>query len=234
MALHLIQRSMFDAAALVSQHKLDEASELLGGIIAALFETRNMLVTCPEGLNSFEATRANELTFIPISKEFLIARPDWDDEFFAFPFAFVDSNFANHWTTPFINEQIVSTCAAACLFNLGLCSHMETKYNAEHCAVTLRDARTFYENAWIILKRFSGDSTPRGNSITYLLMALCTNLSKCCYDLGELDSSNQWQESLLELLTFCWHQEDNSALELHNFFLLTSAINAGYFAAGAA
>ncbi|KAL7562590.1 hypothetical protein ACA910_015461 [Epithemia clementina (nom. ined.)] len=242
----------------MSQNKLFQASELLGWIVAALVETHSAAAYHQQvgDLNhsgssaAAAAARSNELVFVPVSGDLTIACPEWKDDFFMFPFAFVEDDnnkIAMRSTTeqqqqqqrrpPMITEQMASTCTAACLFNLGLCCQLEGREQrgAARCTHSFRRAIAFYEQAWVILHRFAPESMARGNNMTFLLMALCTNLSKCYIEISELEASNIWLAQLRKLLLLCWQPENDPKMELlHNFFHLTSATTTGYVAAGTA
>ena len=228
-AAFLIQKSIYDATVLISQNELSIASELLGRITSSLSETRKALAS-GNNSDSIVWRIPTELMFVPMSKDQSIACPEWEDEFFAYPFSFIGSNVAE-----MITDQLLSCCTAACLFNLGLCSQLSARNGCVNPTLALRNARCFYEYAWMNLKEYATDATARGNSISFLLMAICTNLAKCCYDLSDLEASNRWLACLQEFVKYCWLPEDDMVLELvHNFFLVTSATNSGYIAAGAA
>uniref|UniRef100_A0A7S2VC41 Uncharacterized protein n=1 Tax=Entomoneis paludosa TaxID=265537 RepID=A0A7S2VC41_9STRA len=230
MLLFPIQECAVQAATLISQRKLAEASELLVTIIKTLQDRK---VELNDLDNSSTTMKLSDLQFLPVSRECKVVCPDWDEDFFCFPFAFFAPE--GHTTDAVITDSLAMACSGTCLYMLGLCYHLSARENDKCCPdAALRHASYFYGLAGNTLRKIFARDTLGDNGAAFLLMAISTNMASCCYDLGELVAANRWLVSLNELLGACRLKEDTVTLDLHTFFMMTSTTTTGYAAAGAA
>mmetsp|Transcript_23052 Transcript_23052/g.48071 ORF Transcript_23052/g.48071 Transcript_23052/m.48071 type:complete len:232 (-) Transcript_23052:106-801(-) len=231
MLLLPVQECTLQAASLISQRKLAQASEILVEIVTSLRERRGEF----ERAEASQQLNVDDLIFLPLNEDNDADCPDWDDDFFGLPFAV----FAPHAGKPVakyeVTEPIAAACTGVCLFLLGLCYQISAREHERQCPETaLKTASSFYNHAWTTLQQVSSNTSCSDTSTTFLLMATATNAATCCYELADLDSANAWFSSLRDILTFCWLKDDHLAMELHNFFLMTSTITTTFVAAGAA
>jgi len=235
---------MAEAAILISQRRLEEASATLVAVLRSLQDTEaesNGCASTANHGNRLVGIQLGELSFRPISRECKIACPDWDADFFCLPFAlFAPSERA----TAKVTQHIALACASASLFMIGLCYHLSAQENEKRCPeAALQASCTFYGRAWATMKQLSRSSN--GSSlneqastetlVAILRMAVSTNLANVCYKLGELEAANAWLSVLQDLVLVGNSIEDSPVEgEMHDFFLLTSTVNTGFAAAGAA
>jgi len=234
MFLLSIQELTIEAVTLVSKRKLSQASELLVSIIGSIQERRRCEPFSPaQSSKSPESFEVKDIFFLPVSKECKVACPGWDADFFNLPFASFTPERCNA-SEQVVTESIADACIGVCLYMLGLCYQLDAREQDKYCPdVSLRAACGFYGHAWSTLKR-CGNSCGGDSSISFILMAISTNMIKCHYDLGELDLTNGWMGMLRDLLKCCWIKEERLTVEIHNFFLVVSSLNTRFVAAGAA
>eukprot|EP00522_Entomoneis_paludosa_P013927 CAMPEP_0172448736 /NCGR_PEP_ID=MMETSP1065-20121228/7676_1 /TAXON_ID=265537 /ORGANISM="Amphiprora paludosa, Strain CCMP125" /LENGTH=226 /DNA_ID=CAMNT_0013200307 /DNA_START=81 /DNA_END=761 /DNA_ORIENTATION=+ len=226
MLLLHVQESTLEAADLISQRELEEASEILVCILKTLQETDY----------SNPANNAQELQFLPVSPDCRVACPEWDEEFFGLPFAMFAHEAQNN-AEYHVTEIDAAACAGACLYMLGLCYQISAQESKKRCPeAALRSACSFYGHAWQTLQNIKPStlSTLDESGTSFLRMAISTNVGHCCYHLGELEAANAWQHALDELLSSCLLKDDNITLELHDFFMMSSTVSTGFVAAAAA
>eukprot|EP00523_Entomoneis_sp_CCMP467_P007080 CAMPEP_0168741154 /NCGR_PEP_ID=MMETSP0724-20121128/12359_1 /TAXON_ID=265536 /ORGANISM="Amphiprora sp., Strain CCMP467" /LENGTH=236 /DNA_ID=CAMNT_0008788633 /DNA_START=127 /DNA_END=835 /DNA_ORIENTATION=+ len=215
MQLSFILSSLFESSNYISHGKFGEASQRLVGILRVLQTTRVQ----PDHHSSLPV---NTLRFLPISRESRIGCPDWNEEFFRFPFAVLAPETLG--SSNMITEPIAAALAGVCFFLLGLCHHINSSENKRQCPETsLRSALSFYEHAWRTISQLDTDQ----GGFDFLQMAICTNTSNCCYRLGQIEASNEWQAELDEILFNVPLKDDDLTLELHDFFMMTSAAAQG-------
>jgi len=227
--LQSIQQRVMNAANLISHNKLAQASEILMSSIHSLQKTTSL---APLGEPSLTLS---DLQFVPVSKDYKVASPEWDDEFFCLPYVFCFDQ-EKHGNAH-ITEPVTRTCIGTCLFLLGLCyqiSARDTKSHQRCPDALLQTAAHFYGLSWSSLQRVFSATTLNESGASFLMMAITANMSGCCYELGELNPANAWLSSLRELLDICMLKDDNVTLDLHTFFMMTATTATGYVAAGAA
>jgi hypothetical protein len=228
-----IREIIFQGADLIEEYAPSAASEKFRLALEMLHEkslelASQALIIAPENVS------LSEIELLPISKNCEIAAPHLDDEIFSFPFV-VSTMESTSGGKVNVNEKIVTAFSAVCIFNMGLCLHLEATNEKCYSAMTLRKACKMYESAWACLQRLLRNpdyDEPEGTR--FLLMAISTNISRCRYHLCELDASNQWLQCLREIVSFSATKEDDRFSEVLDFFLMESVVLMPCIAAGAA
>ena len=236
MFLRQMQEATFSSSVLIWQRQYFQACGLLGSVCCALVEGEMMRprrTHSPSQLPS-ECRRTHDFSVVPVSKDCNISSPEWHEEFFSYPFMILVANSQETATEGTITNEIVSTCKATCLFNLGLTYHLAAMREGLNSTDLLRKACVFYGHAWTRLRNFMDDLIDGDGSTKFLLMAICTNLAKCYYHLGHWNASHESMASLDELLKYSSIDDNGLTIGLHDFFIMKSAIGTGFFAAGAA
>ena len=173
MYLSVAQRLVFEGMTMMEVRRLDEAIAIFqqaGNDIKTNLSAPTKMSTC-SGINK-------RPTLALISGD---TGPPFTDEgdSYLLPFGFVMKDCNAETDDSSFSEQLAG-CAAALLFNLGLCHHLKG------FSSNLLTARRMYERAWTCLVR----QEPRSSEhVICLQMAICMNLSTCLLDLGDLDNS---------------------------------------------
>lgn len=211
--------------------------------IKSILDAKSLKAFPTEDVDSPSMLRVNDVLLVPLSKDRTVAYPDWDEDYFSFPFACCVSpnqrtghNNKQPSERRILSESVATVCLGACFFMLGQCyqsrSQDPKEPSPEGC---LRLAMDFYSQAWHSVQPISQRTASQaGCTTSFLMMAIATNLSYCCYRNGALDAANTWLNALRDLVKISWLDENDHSLELHNFFLTLSTINTTFIAAGAA
>lgn len=177
-------------------------------------------------------------------------------DFFFRPFCFHGSSTTTRKinistsTTQYNNKTIITReqrnwITIICFFNLALCFHLEWSQRHQGRTKLLTLASYFYREAFsVFITEQQEQMNANFSGVIKVLMAICTNVAFCHYELGEMDHLEQWNDRLFALLLyeppcptvsywylFCNSQEE--ALQLHQlhwqasrrFFSLTAFHN---------
>eukprot|EP00522_Entomoneis_paludosa_P011037 CAMPEP_0172463392 /NCGR_PEP_ID=MMETSP1065-20121228/47020_1 /TAXON_ID=265537 /ORGANISM="Amphiprora paludosa, Strain CCMP125" /LENGTH=239 /DNA_ID=CAMNT_0013219323 /DNA_START=197 /DNA_END=916 /DNA_ORIENTATION=- len=235
-----IQKLAHHGAKLITESKLLEADTLNRNIIQSLLIGNNPDLMVLSGTRQLGQI---DICFRPISAEIDRESQKWDDNgCFSLPYLFsvrelppsatheqhLHLHQANH-------DKIVAGCAVTCLFNMGLSSQMAARCDTQDSAVSLKKAVCCYERAWGVLQSTTPDvdqNTPP--SFLFLMMAVCTKMRICRYQMGDLDASRAWL-SVLQTLVSALGPLGKSDEQMLTFFILASVgSTASHIAAGAA
>mmetsp|Transcript_26661 Transcript_26661/g.61234 ORF Transcript_26661/g.61234 Transcript_26661/m.61234 type:complete len:228 (+) Transcript_26661:104-787(+) len=221
------QEYIAKAATLISQRRLEGASVILMDALRSLQEAK--FATSPTN-----TPQVADIVALPVS-EGRIACCRWDEQFFVSPLAVFHqlprpaySNFNTLMT-----EQVGLVCAATCLYLMGLANHLRAHKTNQNCEDSLRTSSLFYGHAWMTLKKLTSSDDEMGG-LQFLRMAICSNLAHAMHQTGEVSAANAWLVALQDVLKATQLDQDEVSCEIYEFFLLTSTVNTGFVAAGAA
>eukprot|EP00522_Entomoneis_paludosa_P003954 CAMPEP_0172470502 /NCGR_PEP_ID=MMETSP1065-20121228/66495_1 /TAXON_ID=265537 /ORGANISM="Amphiprora paludosa, Strain CCMP125" /LENGTH=216 /DNA_ID=CAMNT_0013228449 /DNA_START=91 /DNA_END=741 /DNA_ORIENTATION=+ len=203
-----------------------EASEILSEAVSDLSkcvlsnreqqEGRDHAKNCMDGVSIYSA-------------DILAMNPSVENgDFFFHPFGFECVVATSDQEDDSLTNKDFSSCAITCLYNLGLCYHMEWfKYQKTSTDKLLCKALYFYRQAF----SFTSDYTMRPQDpILQVLMAISTNAAHCSVKLADLDQFRYWNKYLGKILNFCQDRRKNHV----GFFILTTQLNSYAIAAAAA
>ena len=128
-----------------------------------------------------------------------------DDDFFRYPFQ-VDYSpqlieSCDGQTSLSSYEHL--SCSLANLFNLGLCHHLVWEKTKKKKKVDLlHKARQFYDEAMCLFSNYGKDQYCNSDKVLHLLMAICSNLAHCHYQIGNLEQGHLSNNRLKEVVYF--------------------------------
>ena len=148
-------------------------------------------------------------------------------DFYSCPFHFEFSEQAHPDEVGLTSEQYNSS-AITCLFNLGLCFHLQWEESKTHTFL-VQKALSFYEQA---ISLTSKSAPAPCDPVLKVLMAVCTNATHCNNELANLEHAGQWNRTLKTIINFA---KDKDMLCADHFFSINAFFNSfGRVAAHAA
>ncbi|KAL7578073.1 hypothetical protein ACA910_015007 [Epithemia clementina (nom. ined.)] len=158
------------------------------------------LVGCPGSSNrGCEPSTPPEHRFIAVYayEDEESASPTRSD-FYCFPFHFECVEDAGQEDEPDLTSEQYNSCAITCLFNLGICSHLEWEERKNHSHL-LQKALSYYEQAISLTSR---NAPSPADPVLKVLMAVCANATHCNNELVDLEQVHRWNETLKQIIRF--------------------------------
>mmetsp|Transcript_6162 Transcript_6162/g.7986 ORF Transcript_6162/g.7986 Transcript_6162/m.7986 type:complete len:242 (-) Transcript_6162:40-765(-) len=145
-------------------------------------------------------------------------------EFFHQPFFFQEVSTYDVTTSTLLEQPFTpekhTACSVCCLFNLGLCFHLEwMKHNKTKACLLVKAAR-FYEQALSLVSGSYVASLQPTDAFLKVLMPICANATHCHIQLGNRSQATYFNQRLVQILEFSGdcHPQSSQMFSFNAFF----------------